>query len=464
MTNNLLRKLPKVDQLMLDERIQSCMPGIPREKAVDIIRSTVDEKRKMIIEGSMEETAAETLYDSVVADIVHALVLCGKNSLRPVINATGVVLHTNLGRANLSEKAREAVNAVMSSYSTLEYNPETRMRGSRHDHVEKIITRITGAEAAMVVNNNAAATMLTLAAMGRGREMVVSRGELVEIGGSFRIPDIMKESGTELVEVGTTNKTHLRDYEDNITENTAALLKVHTSNYRIVGFTEEVSVRELKNLGEKYGIPVIYDIGSGLMVDLSEAGIKEPTVKQGIDQGADLVLFSGDKLLGGPQAGIIIGKKEYIDRMKKHPLARVLRVDKMTLAACEATFGDYYSRAQALENIPVLSMITASEETLRSKAEYLKSLIDGLDLGYTSEILEEEGVVGGGSAPSDRLSDIVTAVKHENFSANEMDLLLHGGDNIIVSRTRNDRILFDVRTLTEKDCRDISLRLKEIAE
>ncbi|MBR3261056.1 MAG: L-seryl-tRNA(Sec) selenium transferase, partial [Firmicutes bacterium] len=357
MKQELLRLLPKIDDLLMDGWISSLIGRVPREIVVDAVRDEVETLRSGILDGSITE-ASQMGLENISDRITEKVNKLEIKSLRPVINATGVVLHTNLGRANLSEKALAQVISVANNYSTLEYDPEKGARGSRHSHVEDIIKKITGAEAAMAVNNNAAATMLVMAAIGRGREMIVSRGELVEIGGSFRIPDIMKESGAVLVEVGTTNKTRIGDYESQINENTAALLKVHTSNYRVIGFTEDASLRELRELGDKYGLPVIYDMGSGLMTDLSEWGIHEPVVKEGLKDGADVILFSGDKLLGGPQAGIIAGKKEYIDKMKSHPLARVVRVDKMTIAALEATLSEYADRERALKEIPVLRMLT----------------------------------------------------------------------------------------------------------
>ncbi|MBQ5955115.1 MAG: L-seryl-tRNA(Sec) selenium transferase, partial [Firmicutes bacterium] len=336
--------------------------------------------------------------------------------------------------------------------------------------VENIIKKITGAEAAMAVNNNAAATMLVMAAVGRGREMIVSRGELVEIGGSFRIPDIMKESGAVLVEVGTTNKTRIGDYESQINENTAALLKVHTSNYRVIGFTEDASLRELRELGDKYGLPVIYDMGSGLMTDLSEWGIHEPVVKEGLKDGADVILFSGDKLLGGPQAGIIAGKKEYIDKMKSHPLARVVRVDKMTIAALEATLSEYADRERALKEIPVLRMLTRSREDLQSDCLLLKGMLDDIkdpedgSAAFSVKVIEDDGVVGGGSAPDSRLKNIVLAVDHGKLSPDRIEEALRKGEPPVIARIKNDSVIIDVRTLAKSDLEIIAERFREIAE
>ena len=377
----LLRGLPKIDELLLDEQLVFFMESTPRSVVVDAAREIIDELRREILSGEREDTPEK---DELIAEICDRITGKKKRNLRTLINATGVVLHTNLGRSNLCRAAVESVTAVADSYSNLEYDLKKGARGLRHDHVEKIIAKITGAEAAMVVNNNAAATMLCLSAMAFGKEVITSRGELVEIGGSFRIPEIMEQS--HLKEVGTTNKTKPSDYRNAYDpEKTGALMKVHTSNYRILGFTQEVTLKEMVDLGKEMNLPVIYDMGSGLMADLTRYGVDEPTVLDAVNDGADVVLFSGDKLLGGPQGGILIGKKEYIDRMKKHPLARAFRVDKMTLAAMEATFFEYLDMENAKKTIPVLQMITVSGEELQNKAdrliEAIKVRTDAFTLG-----------------------------------------------------------------------------------
>lgn len=469
MKQELLRLLPKIDEVLMDERISALMERIPRETVVDAVRDSVETIRADILAGKITEPS-EMKLDTIIDRINHTANKMDIKSLRPVINATGVVLHTNLGRANLSDKAVEQVVSAARSYSTLEYDPEKGTRGSRHIHVENIIKKITGAEAAMAVNNNAAATMLVMAAVGRGREMIVSRGELVEIGGSFRIPDIMKESGSVLVEVGTTNKTRISDYESHINENTAALLKVHTSNYRVIGFTEDVSVRELRELGDKYGLPVIYDMGSGLMTDLSEWGIHEPVVRDGLKDGADLILFSGDKLLGGPQAGIIAGKKELIDKIKSHPLARVVRVDKMTIAALEATLSEYGDRDRALSEIPVLRMLTKSRDELQAECLLLKGMLDEIgdpedgNPAYTIRIMDDDGVVGGGSAPDSRLQNVVLAIDHRTLSPDSIEEALRKGEPPVIARIKNDSVIIDVRTVDRSGYEIIAERFREIAE
>lgn len=464
MDSNLLRKLPRIDDLLNAQQIQDFSQELPREVIAGAVRAAVEKRREAILAGDVSCDESCVAFEAVVEEVVTALNFLKIKSLRRVINGTGVVLHTNLGRANLSTKAKEAVAEVANHYSTLEYDPKEGKRGSRHSHVEKIIKEITGAEAAMVVNNNAAATMLCLAALGRGREIIISRGELVEIGGSFRVPEMMTESGAHLVEVGTTNKTRINDYERAITEETGALMKVHTSNYKIIGFTEDVSISQLKELGDKYDLPVIYDMGSGLMTDLSAYGIEEPTVKAGLAEGADVILFSGDKLLGGPQGGILAGKKKYIDMMKSHPLARVLRVDKMTLAAMEATFKAYYDEESAKQEIPVLAMLTRTEEQMKKNADRLKRLIDGKKAGYAVKRDCDKGMVGGGSAPSSYLDNIVLKLYHDKYSAQELATRLRNDKLPVVARIRDDELIIDMRTVMEDELVLIAERLEEIAK
>jgi L-seryl-tRNA(Ser) seleniumtransferase len=379
-------------------------------------------------------------------------------SLRRVINATGTVLHTNLGRSPLSKEVMERVVEASCSYSTLEYNLKAGKRGSRHEHVENLICKITGAEAAMVVNNNAAATMLVLSAMANKGEVIVSRGELVEIGGSFRIPDIMTLSGASLKEVGTTNKTHFSDYEQAIdSEKTAAIMKVHTSNYRVIGFTEDVGVKELKKLGKKYSLPVIYDMGNGLFADLKEYKIYEPTIADAMQAGADIMLFSGDKLLGGPQAGIIVGKKEYIERMKKHPLARVVRIDKMTLAALEAVFFEYQDVEKAKKTIPTLQMITASKEQLLEKAKLLQQKI-----ALPVEIEPCEDFIGGGSAPDVRLEGYAVTIHSKTLSVEQIERKLRQNEIPIIAHRSQDKIWLHLRTLLEDDLEVVAKSIQTI--
>ena len=445
----LLRGLPKIDELLLDEQLVFFMESTPRSVVVDAAREIIDELRREILSGEREDTPEK---DELIAEICDRITGKKKRNLRTLINATGVVLHTNLGRSNLCRAAVESVTAVADSYSNLEYDLKKGARGLRHDHVEKIIAKITGAEAAMVVNNNAAATMLCLSAMAFGKEVITSRGELVEIGGSFRIPEIMEQSGAHLKDVGTTNKTKPSDYLNAYHEGeTGALMKVHTSNYRILGFTQEVTLKEMVDLGKEMNLPVIYDMGSGLMADLTRYGVDEPTVLDAVNDGADVVLFSGDKLLGGPQGGILIGKREYIDRMKKHPLARAFRVDKMTLAAMEATFFEYLDMENAKKTIPVLQMITVSGEELQNKAdrliEAIKARTDAFTLG--SEPCKDQ--VGGGSAPTVRLNGIAVSIASDTVPAERLERLFRRAETPVIVRVAHDKVLLSVRTIKEEE-------------
>lgn len=448
----LLRKLPKIDEMLQDEHLIFFTEIMPRQVVVETLREVIDMVRREIIDGRREEIpAVEELAGLVKQRVFEEQ---GK-SLRRVINATGVVLHTNLGRANLSRRACESVLEAAGYYSNLEYDIKKGSRGSRHDHVEQLIRKITGAQAAMVVNNNAAATMLCLSALARGKEVITSRGELVEIGGSFRIPEIMEESGAHLLEVGATNKTKPADYRKAFHgEMTGAFLKVHTSNYKIVGFTQEVSIRELAALrdeSEEFSVPVIYDMGSGLMTDLSGCGIGEPTVTEALKEGADVVLFSGDKLLGGPQCGVVIGKKEYVDRMKSHPMARAFRVDKMTLAALEATFFEYQDSKRAMREIPVLCMITETGIRLKEKAEKLCGQLSEAapSLEFMVEPCRDQ--VGGGSAPLVMLEGYAVTVSGEDFNAERSERLLRKEELPIIARVARDKLWLSVRTIEETE-------------
>lgn len=444
-----LREIPKIDELLMDEQLIFFMETTPRAVVVDAAREVIEEIRKDALAGTRTEVPKR---EAIVEEICRRITGKKKKNLKRLINGTGVVLHTNLGRARLCRGAVESVLSVADSYSNLEYDVKKGARGSRHDHVEQIIRRITGAEAAMVVNNNAAATMLCLSAMSYGKEVIVSRGELVEIGGSFRIPEIMEQSGAHLKEVGTTNKTKPSDYERAWNpETTGALMKVHTSNYRILGFTQEVTLKEMAALGKKMGLPVIYDMGSGLMADLSRYGVDEPTVTDALKDGADVVLFSGDKLLGGPQGGIIIGKKEYVDRMKQHPLARAFRVDKMTIAAMEATFFEYLDMEDAVKNIPVLRMIAEGRKTLEKKAEALAKLLASMAPGADIHVEDCYDQVGGGSAPTVRLKGTAVSVALPGTTAEKLERLLRKAEVPVIARVAHDRTLLSVRTIEESE-------------
>ena len=446
---DILRRIPKIDEVLQNQRLVLFYGTTPRSVIVESVRETIDNLRKEILSGNTEGLDNE---EALMDEIVDSIIAKKKKTLRRVINATGVVLHTNLGRAQLSKAAAQAVMDIADNYSTLEYDLKKGTRGSRQDIVENIVKKVTGAEAAMVVNNNAAATMIVLASMARGKEVVVSRGELVEIGGSFRIPEVMSESGAILREVGATNKTKVSDYERAYDpELTAAFMKVHTSNFRIIGFTEDVSLPDMVALGREKGVPVIYDMGNGLMVDLQRYGVNEPTVMDALKADPDVILFSGDKLLGGPQGGIIIGKKKYIDQMKKHPLARAFRVDKMTLAALEATFYQYLDMDKAMKEIPTLAMISASREELQDKAAALIRALQEMapEYEYDTEAVTDQ--VGGGSAPANYLEGIAVSIRNTGLTAEQMERRLRKAEVPVIARISHEHILLDVRCIKEEE-------------
>ena len=461
--NKHFRSIPKVDMLMETDEIKVLFENCSREHVLESVRKKTDELRDYINQ-TLNEDDIKNKIDSLTDDIISDVEKLTSFNVKKVINGTGTILHTNLGRAVISEEAAERIKRLVTGYSNLEYDLEAGARGSRYSHFEKIITEITGAESAMAVNNNAAAVLLILSAIARDKEVVVSRGELVEIGGSFRVPDVMAQSGTKLVEVGTTNKTHLADYEKAITDSTAALLKVHTSNYRIVGFTESVSVSELAVLAHQHDIPVIEDIGSGVLVDLSKYGLDhEPTVQESVKAGADIVCFSGDKLLGGPQAGIIVGKKHLIDKIKKHPLTRALRIDKFTAIALEAVFHEYIDEERAVKNIPVLKLINKNIDEIKEQAEELyKRLLP--EVGNNCELAVEEcqSQVGGGSLPLERINSWSLKLKPCIMTTAHLEKQLRHLDTPIIGRVVNDNFIIDLRTVLEGETNLIYESFKNI--
>ncbi len=450
MNQQLLRQIPKVDELLKMPALEALLTEMPAQTVTRAVRRVLEEQRRDVLEGRVEELPAR---EAICGRIVSLARREAAPSLQRVINGTGIILHTNLGRACLSDKAVQAACSVAGAYSTLEYNLATGGRGLRHTHVEELLCRLTGAESALVVNNNAAAVLLTLSALTAGGQVVVSRGELVEIGGSFRVPDIMEACGARLKEVGTTNKTHLRDYDEAICAETKALMKVHTSNYRIVGFAQTPALEDLVELGHSRDLLVFEDLGSGCLIDLNRFGIhEEPTAQESLRAGVDLVSFSGDKLLGGPQAGIILGKKKYVDILKKHPLARAMRVDKMTLAALEATLRSYEAE-RTVEEIPTIAMLAVSQEELLAKAE---TLCAGLKTsGCNARVVATEGQVGGGSVPTQMLKSYAVALEPGNGSVDNLEEKLRLGQPPIIGRIHRDQYLLDVRTLKESDFEEI---------
>jgi L-seryl-tRNA(Ser) seleniumtransferase len=430
--------------------------GIDHNNMTAIITDELNEIRNLILQNAWTgvEPGSELFVQEFFQNTEIEIKKQFRYTLNNVINATGTILHTNLGRARLSEQTVEHVANIASQYSNLEYKLEEGERGSRHSHVEELIKRITGAEAAMIVNNNAAAVYFILRAFAFHKEVIVSRGQLVEIGGSFRISSIMEESGAKLIEVGTTNKTHIYDYEHAIGEETRMILKVHTSNFKIHGFTESVETKELVDLANKFEQLIYYeDLGSGVLYDFRQHGIgEEPVVGEVLKIGADIVSFSGDKLLGGPQAGIIAGKKELIDQLKKHQLARVLRVDKMTLAALEGTLMHYLKGKEELTKIPVIRDLLISKEEIQQRSEKFQDKLEKMNNSYHIKIMEENSQVGGGTMPEVLLATVVVVLRHKEISAENIAKILrtHHTPAIIV-RIQKDEILLDLRTVNGEE-------------
>ncbi|WP_457567030.1 L-seryl-tRNA(Sec) selenium transferase [Desulfurobacterium sp.] len=446
MGKELLRKIPSVD------RVLKQFSNSNNKKIKDAVRKGLDNLRRAILQNLISEVTEETVRKFILEELERLETY----NLRKVINATGVIIHTNLGRAPIGEEVAEHLKEIITGYSNLELNLETGKRGIRYQNVKDLLKELTGAEDVCVVNNNAAAVLLVLSALASGKEVIVSRGELIEIGGSFRIPDVMKQSGAILKEVGTTNKTHLKDYEEAISENTGLLLKVHTSNYRILGFTESVTSKNLVEIGKKHGIPVYEDLGSGSFIDVRRFGLSyEPTVQDVVKSGVDIVSFSGDKLLGSAQAGIIIGKKEFIEKVKKHPLNRALRIDKMTLSVLEATLKLY--KNEEYEKIPVWKMILESPESIKRRAEKLYSYLDGkLPENFSLSINGEEAEIGGGALPLETLPTFVVEISIKDRNEEAFYELLRRGKPPVIGRLKKGKLLLDMRTVKDEEIRTLS--------
>lgn len=452
MSNKLYSKIPKVDEILDKKEIKDIIEYIPREFVMEAIREGLQKIREKISEGSLNEKRLHIEIENLIDNIVFNANEKNKLSLRRVINGTGVVIHTNLGRSLINEEVMKNIYEISTNYSNLELDLEAGNRGNRYSHVEEILKRITGAEDALVVNNNAAAVILALKSIGKDKEIIISRGELVEIGGSFRIPEVMEQSGAKLVSVGATNRTHMKDYESAITEETAALLKVHTSNYKIVGFTSSVELEELVELAFRHELPVIEDLGSGVLVDLSKYGLEyEPTVQNSVKAGVDIITFSGDKLLGGPQAGIIVGKKKYIEKMKKHPLNRALRIDKITIAALEATLR-YYINEENIKKIPTINMITMPVNVIENKAQrLLNKLKENIKEKLNFIIADEYSQVGGGSMPLERIPTKCVVISSDTISISKLEQGLRKYETPMITRLYKDDILIDLRTVKEEE-------------
>ncbi|RAK11769.1 L-seryl-tRNA(Sec) selenium transferase [Halanaerobium saccharolyticum] len=461
----LLKLIPAVNDILSENKSEKIKNDYSRADLLEGIRYVTDNLRTKILADDFSETnfdqeslKAEKILDSVKIYLKNIY----RPEMSPAINATGVVIHTNLGRSLLADSAAEAVNNVALHYSTLEINRDTGERGDRYSSVQDIIKKLTGAEASLVVNNNAAAVTLVLAAIAEDKEVVISRGELVEIGGSFRVPEVMEQSGARLVEVGSTNKVYLKDYLNAVTEETGAFLKVHTSNYRIQGFTATVEAEDLVNDAHQRDIPVIEDLGSGIIFDLQSYGLPyEPTVKESIDAGIDLVTFSGDKLLGGPQAGIIVGKKKYIKKLEHHPLLRALRVDKFTLAALEATLKLYRNFDDAVDKIPTLKMLTESAEKVMQRAEKLFSYLDEYD-NFTLKIEKDTARIGGGSYPLTEIKTYVLTIDSELISSEELAYKLRQAEMPIFSRIKNQKLIIDLKTVQPAEIKLLAAEINQV--
>jgi len=461
----MFRKIPSVDRLLSSPELTKISSKYPRNLILRAITQVLEEVREDIQKNDVTKSLGELKIGQVSKKVVDRLQLLSRPSLKPVINATGVIVHTNLGRSIFADRVIKRFRPLSEGYSNLEYDLENGKRGSRYSHVEGILKEITSAEAAMVVNNNAAAVLISLDTLARGREVIVSRGQLVEIGGSFRVPDVMGKSGAKMVEVGTTNKTHIWDYEEKIGPDTALLLKVHQSNFQIVGFTEDVETSELMALGKKYGIPLMEDLGSGCLVDLSKYGLlKEPTVQEVLDNGVDLVTFSGDKLLGGPQAGIILGRKDLVEAVKKNQLSRALRIDKLTLLALEETLTLYRDERAAVNEIPTLEMICQSYDGLDKKAQKLTEMLAGSETeNYTLVMIDGHSRIGGGALPLQELPTRLLCLTPKKMSAQEMEGWLRSYDPPIIVRIETDQVLLDMRTIQERELKTVAQALKKLA-
>ncbi len=460
----LLRMIPGVDRILALVDTDPDMEAIPRNVLTRSVRKVIDQTREKIFKNDDKVTEKHITIDQILKQVHDQVQKSVSPKLVPLVNATGIVVHTNLGRSILSADALDNLLKINSRYSNLEFDLEKGTRGSRYAVVEDILCEISGAQAAMVVNNNASAVLLCLDTLARQMEVVVSRGELVEIGGSFRIPDVMAKSGAVLKEVGTTNRTHPRDYENAVSEKTALFLKVHTSNYSIVGFTAQVSLSQLVGLGKPHGIAVMEDLGSGTFIDFSRFGLeKEPTVQESVATGADIVTFSGDKLLGGPQAGIIVGKKALIDKIKKNPLNRALRIDKMTLAALESTMRLYRQPEKAIHEIPTLNMILMPLSQVHEKALRLLKLLENIKKPELSvHLLDLISKAGGGSLPSLQIPSKGIGVKINTMTINAVERFMRNNSPPVIGRIEDDLFIMDLRTVQVDELEIIETAFKTL--
>ena len=446
----LLRKIPAVEALLQDADICGMSAGIPRRIVVDSARFAVEKTRKRLQEAPNETDSEQTLRAEIVVAFRRKLGESTRIQFRKVINATGIILHTGLGRAVLPAKALGHVQEALAGYSVLQLDTRTGKRSKRDGRIEELLKLLTGAQAATVVNNNAAATMLVLNTLGNGREVIVSRGQLVEIGGSFRLPDVMAASGAKLVEVGSTNKTHLRDYENAINENTAAILRVHPSNYKIVGFSAEVSLKEMVDLAHAHELPLIDDVGAGALIDFSQFGFEhEPMLSESLAEGSDLVTSSADKLIGASQGGIILGRADLVEQVRKNPISRMVRVDKMTLAVLETTLSLFLDEAVAMREIPTLAMLSRDLDDITAQAGRIAKAVASGTSGANVTTQDGFSQMGSGSLPEQNLPTCVVAVEPKNMTPDKLAARLRGCEVPVFARIQNDKVLLDPRTLQD---------------
>lgn len=462
---SLFKQIPAVDQLLLTPKLEAALAGYPKGLVLNAVHEVLEEIRGYIKTGAITAADPALRSDRVAEQVSERLVRISAPSLRQVVNATGVVVHTNLGRSILPETALAGFKAIGGGYSNLEYDLDQGQRGSRYVHVEGILKELTGAEGAMVVNNNAGAVLIALETLAKDREAVVSRGQLVEIGGSFRIPDVMRKSGARMIEVGTTNKTHLTDYAEVIGPETGLLLKVHTSNFQVVGFTEEVPLKALVDLGRGHGIPVMEDLGSGCFVDFGHIGMmQEPTVQEVLAQGADLVTFSGDKLLGGPQAGIILGREDLIAGIRKNPLNRALRIDKLTLVALEETLRLYRDPGKVMTQVPTLEMISRPYKSLREKANRLYARLRNIRTdNFFIQRADGTSKVGGGALPLQELPSRLVCLIPQKLSSQTIENRLRTHSPPVITRVEKNRVVLDIRTIQPREFNTVVHAIEAVA-
>lgn len=459
----LLRKIPSVDSMLKDEEIKGFSAGVPMQIVADAVREAIEKTRQLLIEEKQSGIGEKTIYEQIIAGIKERISSFKKPYYRRAINATGIILHTGLGRAVLPAAAMRQIREELSGYSLVQLDIETGKRSRRDERIEVVLQKLTGAEAATIVNNNSAATAIVLNTVGKGKEVIVSRGQLVEIGGSFRLPDVMALSGAKLVEVGTTNRTHSYDYERAINENTAAILRVHPSNYKISGFTAEVALEELVRIAHSKGLVMIDDVGAGALIDFSRYGFaKEPTIQDSIKAGADIVTSSADKLIGASQAGIIVGKANLINAIRKNQFARIVRAGKLTLAALEATLKLFFDEQSALTEIPTLRMMTRNQADTSRQARKIVSELKKGNFGAEIETVEGFSQVGSGSMPEQNLATTLAAIKPKSMSIEGLALNLRRYNPPIFARISDERLLIDPRTLLEGDDKILIKALLEI--